>query len=440
MKRDIEKYLLEWKNTFPRMPLLIRGARQVGKSYTVEYFGKANFDNICIVNFELLPNLKECFNTINPQDIINRLQLLTNTSIKAGKTLIFLDEIQECPQAILSLRYFKENMPEQHIIGAGSLMEFTFRQDTFRMPVGRVQFLNIEPLSFLEFLDADGESKLREFLSEATYKKPIEKAIHEKLLNLLRSYLIIGGMPEVIKEYLLNRDFLKCQHIQAGLLETYRNDFGKYANRSHHKYLQKVFDSMPRMIGQRIKYANIDRGTKSRDLKDAVELLSLARVIRPIYCSSASGLPLGAQVDIQKFKVTFLDIGLMQLACGFQVETQTKDIMQINSGAVAEQLIGQELKAYHDPYQNNQLYFWARDKRGSSAEVDYLFPRDKYIFPIEVKAGKTGTLKSLYLFMEQKKAPLGIRLYTNNIVLNNKILSLPLYMTEQISRLIQDFL
>lgn len=440
LRRDIERYLLDWKDRGHKIPLLIRGARQVGKSYVIEEFGRGHFKNILCLNFELMPNAKECFKTLNPADIINKLQLVFNIHIDKD-TLVFLDEIQECPSAILSLRYFKEKMPDQPIIGAGSLMEFAFRQENFRFPVGRIQFLNLEPLSFSEFLDASGNTALREYLAGITYKTLIDDVIHKRLLELLRIYIVIGGMPEVVNEYIKTGDILNCQRIQTGLLETYRKDFGKYANIAHHKYLQGVFDAVPRLAGKRIKYVNIDKETKSRDLKNAVELLSLARVISPIYASKASGLPLGAQAEKQRFKLAFIDVGLMQKACGLQVETQTEvDIMHINAGAVAEQIVAQELKSYMDPYQENQLYFWVRDKRGSMAEVDYLFTKDKYILPIEVKAGKTGTLKSLYLFLEQKKAPLGIRLSTDNISFYNNILSLPLYAIEQLSRLLDELL
>ncbi|MFH1771314.1 MAG: AAA family ATPase [Candidatus Omnitrophota bacterium] len=432
MKRYIEKALLEWKNKGNKIPLLVRGARQVGKSYTIETFGTKYFKNIISINFELTPNLKECFQNLKPQDIINKLQLLLNVHI-TNDCLIFLDEIQECPSAIISLRYFKELMPQQPVIGAGSLLEFSFKQEDFRFPVGRVSFINMEPMSFFEFLDASGYTNLKEHIINHRDILPIDIAIHEKLLDLLRIYLIIGGMPEVVKEYVSSLNFFDCQRIQTGLLETYRNDFGKYANLSHHKYLQKVFDAAPRLTGQRIKFVNIDREVKSRDLRNAIELLSMARVVRPVYASKASGIPLNSQINLQKIKLTFLDIGLMQKACGLQAETQkAKDIMQVNAGAVAEQFVAQELRAYMDPFQDNQLFFWARDKRRSMAEVDYLLTRNKYIIPIEVKAGRSGRLKSLHLFLEQKKSALGIKLSVENISLQDRILSLPLYMVSQI--------
>jgi len=441
MQREIEKHLIEWKNKEEKYPLLVRGARQVGKSYVIEEFGKRHFNNTVSINFELTPNLKECFQNLDPAQIITKLQLLLNTRITNKDTLLFFDEIQECPQAILSLRYFKEKMPQQSVIGAGSLLEFAFKVNDFRMPVGRIQFLNLEPLSFVEFLHATNNCNLLEYVSQLTSQNRGELVIHKQLLELLRNYLIIGGMPAVVKEYLNSCNILECQRIQSALLETYRNDFGKYANLAQHKYLQKVFDAAPRLSGQRVKYVQIDREIKSRDLKNAMELLSLARIVRPVYASRASGLPLGAQAVPQKFKLTFLDVGLMQYVCGLGAELRMeKEIMQINSGAVAEQFVGQELKAYNDPYKDNSFYFWARDKRGSCAEVDYLFTKGKYVIPVEVKSGKGGRLKSLRAFLKEKKSPVGIRLSTDQLSFHERILSVPLYMISHIDRLLNNIL
>ena len=245
-------------------------------------------------------------------------------------------------------------------------------------------------------------------------------------------------MPAVLKEYFANSDLPGCQHIQAGLLQTYRSDFGKYAKTSQHKYLQKVFDAAPRLVGQRKKYSNIDADTKSRDLKNAMSLLEQAGVIRQVCSTAASGVPLGAQIKENKFKVIFLDVGLMQNACGLQGDLSlARDVTQINSGSVAEQFAGQELKAYADRYQPGGLFFWAREKRGSMAEVDYVVSIGAEIIPVEVKAGGTGKLKSLRLFMKEKKARLGVRLSQQPLSFHDNILSIPLYMMENLGRLVK---
>jgi predicted AAA+ superfamily ATPase len=436
MRRDIEKELISWKSKKERYPLIIRGARQVGKSYLVETFGKTQFQNSVVVNLEFQPQLKDCFKSLDPFEIINKLQLLLGVQIKEDNTLLFLDEIQECPQAIMSLRYFKEKMPKLSVIAAGSLLEFAMRSPDFKMPVGRIHFLYLEPLSFSEYLDATGNQNLRQFLSEVKLTDSIDDVIHKKLLELLRIYLIVGGMPAVLKEYLASNDLMNCQRIQTGLLQTYRSDFGKYAKISQRKYLQKVFDTAPRLVGQRIKYSNIDTDTRSRDLKNALNLLSLAGIIKPIYLTKASGLPLGAQINEQKFKLNFLDIGLMQNSSGLQGRLSVEeDFMQINAGAVAEQFVGQELVAYSDKHQQCSLYFWAREKKGSMAEVDYVINIGSDIIPVEVKSGKEGRLKSLRMFIEEKKSKIGIRFSQDKLSYYDKILSIPLYMVEQLPRL-----
>lgn len=436
MRRDIEKELILWKSQKERYPLIIRGARQVGKSYLVETFGKTHFQNTVVVNLEFQPQLKDCFKSLAPSEIINKLQLFLGVQIKEGNTLLFLDEIQECPQAIMALRYFKEKMPKLAVIAAGSLLEFAMRSPDFKMPVGRIRFLYLEPLSFSEYLDATGHQNLRKFLSEVKLPDSIDDVIHKKLLELLRTYIIVGGMPAVLNEYLFSSDLMNCQRIQTSLLQTYRSDFGKYARISQHKYLQRVFDAAPRIMGQRVKYSNIDPDTRSRDLKNALNLLFLAGVVRPIYLTSASGLPLGAQINEQKFKLNFLDVGLMQNSCGLQGRLSIEeDLMQINAGAVAEQFVGQELAAYSDKHLQTSLYFWAREKKGSMAEIDYVINIGTNIFPVEVKSGKEGKLKSLRIFIDDKKAKFGIRFSQDKLSYYDKVLSIPLYMIEQMQRL-----
>ncbi|MCF6149611.1 MAG: DUF4143 domain-containing protein [Candidatus Kuenenia sp.] len=248
-------------------------------------------------------------------------------------------------------------------------------------------------------------------------------------------------MPAVLDEYLSSNDLMNCQRIQTALLQTYRSDFGKYARISQHKYLQKVFDTVPRMVGQRIKYSNIDSDIRSRDLKNALNLLSLAAVVRPVCLTKASGLALGAQMNEQKFKLNFLDVGPMQNTCGLQGRLSIEeDFMQINAGAVAEQFVGQELTVYSDKHQQGTLYFWAREKKGSMAEVDYVTNIGSNILPVQVKSGKEGRLKSLRMFIEEKKSKIGIRFSQDRLSYYDKILSVPLYMVEQMPRLAESLI
>lgn len=436
MYRNLSKSLEIWKDKEEHLPLLIRGARQVGKTFLIEEFGKTHFEEVCTFNFEQTPSLARCFADLDPKKIINTLRLTTQCKIIPGKTLLFLDEIQECPQAILSLRYFKEQLPLLHVIGAGSLLEFAMRDEAFRMPVGRVQFYYLRPLSFQEFLKARGEQNLVEAIQNATPKDPLPLPVHEHLLTRVKEYSLLGGMPAVLKKYLETGNLQECQQVQQLLIQGYQRDFGKYAKATNHKLLQKVFDKAPGMIGEIIKYSRIDQTVRSRDLKTAIELLTLAGLICPITATNASGLPLNSLMDEKKFKLLYLDVGLVNSLSHLEPETLlAPDLLTVNRGSLAEQLVGQELLASQEDYLPGELYFWHR--AGSSiAEVDYILAINGKILPIEVKAGKTGRLKSMHLFLQEKKASLGIRFSQLPLQQENKLLTLPLYMVGELRRLV----
>lgn len=436
MNRDLEKLSLPaWKDSGDRKPLLIRGARQVGKTYTVRSFAKEGFQNLVEINFELRPDLKKIFQTLDPHEIIRNIHLILNQRIEPGKTLLFLDEIQECPQAIMSLRYFYEILPALHVVGAGSLLEFALSEKGFKMPVGRVQYLYMQPFSFTEFLLALGAGKLKKHIEEISIEKPPSEASHEALLKRLKEYLLLGGMPAVLKAYM--REKTAYQQEQLSLLQTYRDDFGKYASRARHVHLQKVFSTAPAMVGRRYKYSHVDPDTQSRELKEAFFLLSQAGVLYKIVAASAHGLSL--QTNEAKFKVLFLDVGLMQRGCSLDAEIATvEDILLVNSGALAEQFVGQELLASLSPYEDRRLFFWVRDRRNAEAEIDYLVTDRSRILPIEVKSGKSGTLKSLRIFMAEHGTPVGVRVSQHPLSLHDRILSVPLYAASQIPRLVNE--
>jgi predicted AAA+ superfamily ATPase len=437
MKRDIEADLKLWKNQPRRMPLLVRGARQVGKSFIIEKFGKEHFEHFVLLNFEQHPNFKNCFKTLDPIKITNAIELTTGISITAGKTLLFLDEIQECPQAIMALRYFKEQMPELHVIGAGSLLEFALNDPNFRMPVGRIQSIYLRPLSFGEFLDALGNSKLRKHLQELSLEDTIEEAVHEHLLSLVRDYFALGGMPAVISEYLQSKKLLLCQDLQSSILSTFRNDFGKYAGKTSHEHLQTIFSKTPGLIGKWLKYSTLDPDTAPSTLKNSLHKLTDAGLIIPIYATSAAGLPFITHRNEKKCKLLFLDIGLVQRACNLSLELLfNNDLTLINDGALAEQFVGQELLAYRGKNEANALYSWVREEKSSSAEVDYLIEVNGAIVPIEVKSGAIGSLRSLKLFMSEKKIPIGIRISEAPFSTNGQICSVPFYLIEEIPRLL----
>lgn len=436
MKRDIEKILITWQQQLERLPLLVRGARQVGKTYVIEEFGKQYFDSLLTINFEYEPQYKGCFDSLNPVDIINAVQILSGQKIEAGSTLLFLDEIQECPKAILALRYFKEKMPQLHVIAAGSLLEFTLNEPEFRMPVGRVQSIFLKPLSFREYLRAIHQGELLNWLGALNVGDSIPDALHQQGIKLVREYMITGGMPAVIASHIQDKDLMNSQNIQSALINTFRNDFGHYATKTQHGYLRTVFEKVTGLSGQIIKYKHIDENARSRALKIAIEQLSDAGLVTHVYSTSASGLPLNAQMNEKKFKLVFLDVGLLSRSTQLDAKLLlSEDLLLVNRGAMAEQLVAQELLAYGTPYENPPLYFWARDKRGSEAEIDYVIQLSGEIIPVEVKSGMTGHLKSLRLFMEEKNSPLAIRISQHPLSIEGKLLSIPLYMIFEMERL-----
>lgn len=436
MLRDIERSLLEWKNNPSSKPLLLRGARQTGKTYIVEKFGKNNFQDLITINFELEPDFIRCFESLEPKDIINNISLLKRQPIQPHNTLLFLDEIQECPNAIRAFRYFKEKAPEIRIIGAGSLLEFVLNDAQFRMPVGRIESLFLKPLSFKEYLSARGYQELRKFIEQVSLKDTISEPIHNQLLQLVKEYMIVGGMPEVVNEYLLSEDWMRCQNVQTQLLQTYRNDFGKYASRANHKYLQLLFEKAPGLIAETFKFVNVDPEIRSRDLKKALEQLQDAGLIHIVYATAASGLPLISLINEKKFKILFVDIGLVMRSTKLQSELLlNNNIMLVNRGALAEQFVGQELIAYSPTNEYTHLYYWIHEKPTSQSEVDYIISIDAEIIPLEVKAGATGKLKSLRRFMDEKKSKIGIRVSQLPLSFHDGILSIPLYLVGEIQRL-----
>jgi len=443
MKRDIDNELKKWKTDKRRYPLLVRGARQVGKSFSVRKFGKENFENLVEINFEQDPRYLECFNTLKPKEIVNSISILSHSEITPGKTLLFLDEIQECPNAIISLRYFYEQYPELHVIGAGSLLEFALSLEDFKMPVGRIQYIYFKPLSFLEFLEATGEERTREVINEINIKNFPTKAVHDHILSLIKIYSLIGGMPAVIYEYINSGDIRRCLDIQSIIIQTYRDDFGKYASKVKYKYLQKVFYGVPKIVGKRFMYSNIDREIKSRDLKEALELLEKAGVIIKVQHTGGNGLPLEAQVKENIFKTVFLDIGLMQNICGLNSDiiiSSSDDFIKINEGALAEQFVAQELISYQNHYVKPSLYYWVRQAKNSSAEIDFLIPCRSKVLPVEVKSGKTGTLKSIHQYLKKADIKAGIKISQLPFNGSLPVISLPFYAISKIADILNDLI
>ncbi|MCP4294659.1 MAG: ATP-binding protein [Proteobacteria bacterium] len=435
MKRDIYPLLKEWQKDPQHFPLILRGARQVGKSYIVNEFGLNEFDSLITLNFEKNPEYKEIFKSFDPSEIIERITLFTNKRIVPGKTLLFLDEVQECPSAIMSLRYFFEEKQSLHIIAAGSLLEFVLKSEEFRMPVGRIQYMYLFPLSFGEFLDTQGEGQLRNLIKSQEELEKVPDALHIKLNEYLRKYFLIGGMPAVVDRYIKQHDFILCQRIQRGIVDTFLDDFGKYARKTKHNYLSKIFYAVPKMIGNKFKYSHVDRSIKSRELKDALELLEMAGIVRRINHTSGAGIPLEAGIKEGHFKVLFLDIGLLHAINGIYADTAvSKDYTTLFNGSVAEQFVGQELVAYQNPYSKPSLYYWAREAKNSNAEIDYLIQKKSTIVPVEVKSGSIGRMKSMFMFLESYNSNYGLKISQARYSKSDEIVCLPMYALQSIMK------
>lgn len=431
MKRDTTNILTHWKVSKFRKPLIIRGARQVGKTWVVREFGRLHFDSFVEINFELQSNLKSVFESLAPSEILKLLNLNLDQTIVPGKTLLFLDEIQECPKAISSLRYFFEQLPELHIICAGSLLEFVLGTEQLKMPVGRIDFLYMHPLSFGEYLTACGKQEFREYVKRLEIGQSINRSLSKKAEQLLLDYCFSGGMPRAVEAMVEHADLEQVKKEQLSIIQTYRQDFGKYQSRISPDILERTFSTAPGMIGEKYKYVRVDQSIRAESIKKALILLEKANVLKRVLSTSGKGLPLSIHQKENWFKIIFVDVGLMQCMLGVSKQLYaSKNLLSILRGAVAEQFAGQQLLAQHDWFKMPELYYWHRQKTNSQAEVDYVCQSRDQVIPIEVKSGKSGTLKSLFLFMKENGAPFGIRLSLNPLEFKDNLLSIPLWGIE----------
>ncbi len=404
MKRFIDQELLKWKHRKRRKPLIIRGARQVGKTYSIRSFGESHFDMFALADLERNPELHRIFNgNLDAKQIIADLEILLGQKIYPGKTLLFIDEIQACPRAITALRYLYEEMPDLHVIAAGSLLEFAMKDISF--PVGRIQFLQLYPLCFVEYLLSIGHNEAARILLEPP--KAVSEPVNEFLLEELRRYFFIGGMPESVLSYMESGSMQEAFEVQAEICETYRMDFAKYRPQVNKDCLNSVLTSISQNVGQQIKYSRLATGFSNPTLKKAFDLLAMAKIIAKIPSTDPSGLPIGASSSDKVFKGLMVDIGLMRYLTGMpiNIEYQKAELLNIYRGGMAEQFVGQEMLLS----QNGSLHYWSRQAKSSSAEVDYLAIIDGQIYPIEVKSGPSGRLKSLHIFLKTyQNCPKGI--------------------------------
>jgi len=444
-KRQLLLELEKWRQNMPRKPLVIRGARQVGKTTLVNQFA-AQYDQYIYLNLELSEDREPFEKFTSIENLINTLFFLKNKTLgKKNTTLLFIDEIQEVPKALNILRYFYELAPEISVIAAGSMLETLFDKN-ISFPIGRVEYKVIRPVSFTEFLSAIDESAALEQLTQV----PVAAFAQSKILSLFHTYALIGGMPEIIQHYAKHKDLVTLGPIYDSLISGYMNDVEKYAkSNSQVLHIRHCIQSSFAQAGKRIKFEGFGNSAyKSREMGEALRTLEKALLMQLVYPCTSATLPMVP--DIKKSpRLQILDTGLLNYFVGIQKEIiGTDDLNKIYQGTLIEHLVGQELLSFQ--YNAlSALHFWVREKKESTAEVDYLFQYDGLIIPIEVKSGKEGTLKSLHSYMDIAPHKFAIRFYagalniTDAITQNGKqykILNLPYYLGSQIEKYIDWFI
>lgn len=451
MKRAALSFLLEWLSSKQRKPLVIRGARQVGKTWLVRHFAQIEQITLFEINFEKNPQLISLFASNEPHQILLNLGVHFNQTIDPKKALLFLDEVQAAAEILSKLRCFAEDLSELPVIAAGSLLEFVLEKHSFSIPVGRIQYLHLEPLSFEEFLLAKNKQTLFDYISTYKENTVIPKAIHDQIMMDFKEYLIIGGMPAAVVAWTEQHSLKQVNQIHHDLLATYRDDFAKYRGRIAIEKLDEVMMAVPKFIGEKFIYSKVNPLLQTPSIKQSLELICKARICHRILGCAANGVPLLAEILDRYLKVIFLDVGLCSVLLGLTLDQffLVNEISLINKGAIAEQVVGQILRTINPFYAEPFLAYWHRDERGSNAEIDYVIQHGNRVIPIEVKAGSSGSLKSLHLFMGLKGASLAVRVNSDlpsQVEVNTKdregqviqyqLMSIPFYLLGQLHRLI----
>lgn len=447
--RKIERELLKWKSKEKRKPLVFRGARQTGKTTLVRRLAK-QFGNFVELNLEK-DAIRKIFSEVkDAKEVLQSIEGISNQKVIPQETLLFLDEIQNSGPAIKMLRYFYEEMPGLHVIGAGSLLEVHMKSEGWSFPVGRVEFLYLYPLTFDEFLSVMGEEMLLQSLQECSIGKTLPLPLHEKLLGLLSDYMIVGGMPEAVSEYLKSGSFVSVKQCHETLASSFKEDFVKYSKGAEVQHLKLVWDRIPFEIGKRITYSKLAGSqARSRDISKAFDILHEAMLVERIFPTTQTAPPLVKKPKAAP-KAIFLDVGLCTEALHLtrdQVREQLID--PFYQGGLWETFVGQELLA-SDFYNRNPLYFWIRKEKGTTSELDFLLAHEAGLVPVEVKSGSQGSLKSLHQFLSRSATPRGVRFYNNASLKEEKhlvvlptgknleyqLLSVPLYLVFKLGEIL----
>lgn len=449
MYREVLNYLEDtWFEDQERKPLILRGARQVGKTWVAREFAKNKGLTLVELNFERNPELKSLFESNDPKVIVRNVAGYTGIDINLNSSLLFLDEIQDAPEILSKLRWFYEEMPTLPVIAAGSLLEFILSDHTFSMPVGRMSYIYIEPFSFEEFLLALNEKKLLDYIKNVDSALEIPQALHNKLRSIFNIYCHVGGMPACVAKWIETQTFSYVVSVQEDLLATYKDDFYKYKGRLDVTRLLTILRSIPHQLGQKFKYSKADAAIQSPAAKQILTLFNQARICHNVQLSSANTVPLNAEVKAKAFKQIFLDIGLVN--CMRSTPFPLKDSKSTMDGGLSEQVVGQMLRTLFPVYKDPELYYWQREEKGLEAEIDYLIEYGEEIIPIEVKSGSTGTLKSLHYLMQLKNKKIAVRIHDGmpsltkvNVHLPHQgeicyqLLSIPFYLTHQLQRFLE---
>lgn len=444
--------LKRWIREANRKPLVLRGARQVGKTWLIRELAKQLDLHLVEINFERAGSeVTGVFRGKDPRAVVRSLELMAGHAIDPQRTLLFLDEIQAMPEVLANLRWFAEELPALPVIAAGSLLDFVLADHTFSMPVGRITYLHLEPMTFEEFLQAAGEAELLKEVSQWTPDLDLNEVAHARLLERYRDFMIVGGMPGVVQRWIAGGSMLECAQLQQSLLGTYRDDFSKYSRRLPVERIGRVMESIPRMLGQTFKYSRVAAGERTAAIRESLDLLCRARLATRVQASTGMGIPLGGDIRERVFKVIFLDSGLACAALGLTLQraSDLAGLILVNAGGLAEQSVGQLLRAALPHFAERDLYFWRSDRKGAVSEVDYLVQHGARIVPVEVKSGTTGTLKSLHHFMAIRDLPLAVRVNadrpsitevdiktTEGAAVKYRLLSLPFYLAGQLHRLL----
>ena len=414
-RRHIDEQLRLWKDAPRRKPLLIRGARQVGKSTAVRELAKL-FRYFVEINLEKQPDLLQLFpKNIDVKKTCDKLSGTVGIPIIPNETLLFIDEIQVSQEAIMSLRYFKEDYPELHVVAAGSLLEFTL-EELPSFGVGRIRSLYMYPFSFDEFLMAQGLDLTIEYKKKANSKEPLTEKAHKDLVDQLRTFYLVGGMPAAVTEWIETHNYLEVSHTHTDIIQTYEDDFNKYKKRISPITLRKVLRSVALQVGNKCVYSLAVRDVHSSVVREALHLLSLAGLITPVKHTDGTGVPLGAEENDSYTKYLFFDLGVMQTMLDIPASTilLASDVDFVNKGGASEMFAGLEMMKYRECLQKPEMHYWQNTTKGSNAEVDYLRVRGGGVLPVEVKASTQGSMQSLWIFMRMRKLHESIRTSLEN--------------------------